>query len=1067
MDDFSLLSSRSAAIEALSMLSASHAKLHDLATDLVDHLFPGDGSVRDETIMPFASLAFIAVTKARADLETYSKSFAGVLKTIDSIRPSPTHSGASSPSPAVAGNADGAGQAESVGVLKRKYEEGLVAAGPKKASPSGPKKATAAKPTQAAKSTGATPINASTMPEPPNSPKSPSSSSDPSTTPQLPLSAAAPRQMDGTTASEDSITPRSPRAPAITDSAEASSSDPTAANSLASPTPNRHDPVSKEAMKAALAGMVLPARKKTSSPHPSSIQTSPHAADAATVPTHAAVASTSPEHSEDTNGSGRLPNSGKTKSSDPGTAGTTSDDEISSDEEEYLRGVEERRARISAEKEERLRAAKEAREQRQNMYSFLTEEPPPGFIQTKPTSATKEKKTKKEKKDKPRDRLSSQGRSPSDTSLESAAYKGNAAAPGNGSANGSSHTTPTKRNERTVSVSGAISAVPRLTDLDLSSPGNQNASSPSGNTDPTPRTHARSTSVSSDNSFATRYRPANVIDDSVWQATEHAILNDPPPTRKRWEEYQAKYAAKQEASATKKVPSSSNLKNSGIISKSRSKSKSGSNDRDNGLESPRRKSNADDSSPRRSTNPDDSPRRKSNADDSGDLTTDDKRSTLNRADSASRRPSPKLETIDDPRVYLFEAPSTESTLRFMERNGEEMLAGATIEKLIQHLTSATAPSPEYFQSFMLTYHNFLTPPELIELLRLRWNSQPSDPSKLESFVSKNLLPIRLRIVNVLRMWIETFGTDFKDEATVQALNSFIDYIRTDNSQMADLVALKLKKFLAGHIFDTEGDLDEEPPPLRPIPEGKEGALTLIDVHPEEFARQMVLVEHALFKSIPYKELLTNAKAGKANPNVANMISYTNHLVNWMGTQIIKQEDLRQRALALARLITIAKFCIISCQNYNGAMEVLSALRSSPVFRLKHTWNMLPDAAWDDYEWLEDLFESDNNYARYRKALSNAVPPCVPYLGRYLSEILFLNEIHPDYLSQGPPPLINFAKMYQVAEVLHHLQRYQKSPFCLTGSPVIQKLFLLKRGVLNEKDLYKASLEREPRETPAH
>lgn len=1061
-----MLSSRSAAVEALSMLSASHTKLHDLATDLVDHLFPGDGSVRDETIMPFASLAFIAVTKARADLETYAKSFAGVLKTIDSIRASPSHSGASSPSPAVAGGADGAGQVESVGVLKRKYEEGLAAAGPKKTSPNGPKKVAVPKPTQAAKSAGATPNNAATSPETPNSPKSASSSSERSPAAQLPLPAAAPKHTEGITTSEDSTTPRSPRAPTATDSAEASSSDTTgpAANSLVNSTPNRSDPVSKEAMKAALAGMVLPARKKTASPHPSTVQTSSQAADAATVSPHATVAAASPDHSEDTNGSGRLPNSGKTKSSDPGTAGTTSDDEISSDEEEYLRGVEERRARIAAEKEERLRAAKEAREQRQNMYSFLTEEPPPGFIQTKPTSATKEKKTKKEKKDKPRDRLSSQGRSPSDTSLESAAYKGNAAAPGNGSANGSAHTTPTKRNDRNVSVTGAISAVPRLTDLDLSSPGNQNASSPSGN-DPTPRTHARSTSVSSENSFATRYRPANVIDDSVWKATERAILNDPPPTRKRWEEYQAKYAAKQEASATKKVPSSSNLKNSGIISKGRSKSKSGSNDRDinNGLESPRRKSNADDSSPRRS-NADDSPRRKSNADDSGDLTTDDKRSTLNRTDSSSRRPSPKLETVGDPRVYLFEAPSTESNLRFMERNGEEMLAGATIEKLIQHLTSATAPSPEYFQSFMLTYHNFLTPPELIELLRLRWNSQPSDPSKLESFVSKNLLPIRLRIVNVLRMWIETFGTDFKDEATVQALNSFIEYIRADNAQMADLVALKLKKFLAGHIFDTEGDLDEEPPPLHPIDEAKENALTLIDVHPEEFARQMVLVEHALFKSIPYKELLTNAKAGKANPNVANMISYTNHLVNWMGTQILKQTDLRQRALVLARLITIAKFCIHSCQNYNGAMEVLSTLRSSPVFRLKHTWNMLPDAAWDDYEWLEDLFESDNNYARYRKALSNAVPPCVPYLGRYLSEILFLNEIHPDYLTQGPPPLINFAKMYQVAEVLHHLQRYQKSPFCLTGSPVIQKLFLLKRGVMNEKDLYKVSLEREPRET---
>ena len=89
MDDSSLLSSRSAAIEALSTLSASHARLLSLATSLVDRLFPGDGTVRDEVVLPFANLAFIAVGKARADLDTYSKSFEGVLKTIDTIRPPP------------------------------------------------------------------------------------------------------------------------------------------------------------------------------------------------------------------------------------------------------------------------------------------------------------------------------------------------------------------------------------------------------------------------------------------------------------------------------------------------------------------------------------------------------------------------------------------------------------------------------------------------------------------------------------------------------------------------------------------------------------------------------------------------------------------------------------------------------------------------------------------------------------------------------------------------------------------------------------------------------------------
>lgn len=86
MDDTITLSTRSAAMEALSNLSSSHARMTNLATALVDRLFPGDGLTRDETILPFANLAFIAVTKARADLDTYAKSFSEVLKTIDTMR---------------------------------------------------------------------------------------------------------------------------------------------------------------------------------------------------------------------------------------------------------------------------------------------------------------------------------------------------------------------------------------------------------------------------------------------------------------------------------------------------------------------------------------------------------------------------------------------------------------------------------------------------------------------------------------------------------------------------------------------------------------------------------------------------------------------------------------------------------------------------------------------------------------------------------------------------------------------------------------------------------------------
>lgn len=1032
--------------------------------------------------------------------------------------------------------------------LKRKYEEGMAAssaaAAPKKGPPSprggpstpnfsgaGPNMAPGAKKSAfGAKNTASTPASPPKVPAPiavaPVAVVSPPADPLPAVAPVESSTAPAPSASLETsdpvperpTTPEVKVTPANGEKGETQANSDANSSDATRALTD-SPSSKQLDPSKKEAMKKALEDMVLPARKKASPPPPK--PASPAQSDAApsadakkeggrkelklksksdvaaassSSVANGATTTSAPAAPHEENSVSQSEDSARSSNNGnlpPDTGAAGSDDDVSSDEEEYLRGVEERRQRAAAEKAERAKAAKEAREARQNMYSFLTQDPPPGFVtppkQTASTSAAGKSKTKKEKKDKAKDKTSS--------STKTVTVTGSLNSSGNGS-NDDEASGRKKASGANTSASGGIGAH----DAAGLTPASRYSSELDLSSSPVPHDNPLSNSQASlnvnDGSFTTRYRPVTAIDSSTWKRAEEAIMKETTatkPSRRRWEEYQANHAAKRDAAdaahkakdAPKKQYSTTNLK-AGLKTNLQLKGLRATRDR-------RPSHGAFDSNPstdspgRRRTITDrqdegsyaaDSPRRKSNADDSSDSTGTPATSSNNgsspstpvkdRTDSPnlSRKPLPKLERVDDPRVFLFEAPIADTNFRFMERNGEELIAGGTIEKLIQILTSSSDSNPEYFQCFMLTYHNFLTPQKLIDLLRLRWNSQPSDPTKHDLFISKHLHSIRLRIVNVLRMWIEKFGTDFKDENVVQALNEFVDYIRLEYPQMADLVSSKLNKYLGGYIFDPEGEVDEEPPETYNVTEGKESNPSLTDIHPEEFARQMALVEHALFKAIPYKELLTNASAGKQNPNVSNMISYTNHLVNWIGTQIVKPDDIKIRAVALARFITIAKYCIISCQNYNGAMEILSALRSAPVFRLKHTWNRLPDSIWDDYEWLENIFESDNNYAAYRAALTNAVPPCVPYLGRYLSEILFLNELHPDYLdgtASGPSPIINFAKMTYVADILLHLQRYQKSPFCLTGAPAIQKFFLLKRGVMGDKDLYKLSLEREPRE----
>ena len=58
--------------------------------------------------------------------------------------------------------------------------------------------------------------------------------------------------------------------------------------------------------------------------------------------------------------------------------------------------------------------------------------------------------------------------------------------------------------------------------------------------------------------------------------------------------------------------------------------------------------------------------------------------------------------------------------------------------------------------------------------------------------------------------------------------------------------------------------------------------------------------------------------------------------------------------------------------------------------------------------LKALLSSTQNYKAMRTALHTSQPPCVPYLGMYLTDMTFVEQGNPDTING----LINFWKRYQ-------------------------------------------------------
>ncbi|XHG05948.1 hypothetical protein AWENTII_009162 [Aspergillus wentii] len=345
------------------------------------------------------------------------------------------------------------------------------------------------------------------------------------------------------------------------------------------------------------------------------------------------------------------------------------------------------------------------------------------------------------------------------------------------------------------------------------------------------------------------------------------------------------------------------------------------------------------------------------------------------------------------------------------------------------------------------------------------------PAEHTTWVEQKQKTIRFRVVNVMKTWFERFWMESHNEATVDFLKLVHALVKGSPAILETPGCAQLLSVVEQRLQGQESTTRRLVPtvnahaPSPNVPKNMK-RVKFLDIDATEFARQLTIIESGLFRRIRPQDCVNKTWSKKASAESAEpatgvnaMILHSNQLANWVGEMILAQSDLRKRVAMVRHFINVAEKCN-SLKNFATMMSIISGLGTTPVYRLHRTWSQVGGRCLGPLEQMRNLMASTRNFIRYREKLRLTNPPCVPFLGVYLTDLTFIDDGIPSLL---PNNMISFSKRVKIAEVLQDIQQYQSNSYLLHPVPELQEYIVRNIQAAGDvHELYDRSLELEPR-----
>lgn len=278
-------------------------------------------------------------------------------------------------------------------------------------------------------------------------------------------------------------------------------------------------------------------------------------------------------------------------------------------------------------------------------------------------------------------------------------------------------------------------------------------------------------------------------------------------------------------------------------------------------------------------------------------------------------------------------------------NADGNVTGGTLRCLVERMTLHDQTIDASFStSFFLTFRMFTTPVELAKLLFARFNITPPPTATLSEVEHKiwreqKLTPVRLRIYNFFKTWLESHWRPSTDAVILDMVLSFtretmmsampsaaqrlIDLLQKRSvidqtpangrartlPRMASTDKLKAGKPISDGIPLGSATFPGPGSSLPPSPIVSKSLLnslrtppfapnTILDFDPLELARQFTIMESRLYCAILPEDLIGQefGKSGSnRSVNIRAMSSLSTRITGWIAEIILSEQDAKKRS----------------------------------------------------------------------------------------------------------------------------------------------------------------------------